>query len=66
MTVGMTRSATRSPISTVIAGGKVVGFLLDRGPAGTEAFTAAEMSLGMFMSAKDAHAAIVAEVQGAA
>jgi hypothetical protein len=57
----MTRVA-KPALTTVIADGKVIGFLLSRGIAGTEAFTAGEMSLGMFMSAKDAHAAIVAEV----
>ena len=46
-------------LTTVISNGKVIGFLLNRGIAGTEAWTAGEMSLGMFMSAKDAHEAVL-------
>jgi hypothetical protein len=56
------RPAQRPVLTTVITGGRVTGFLPDRGLAGTEAFTAGEMSLGMFMLAKDAHAAILAEM----
>jgi hypothetical protein len=58
----MTARSAKPALVSVTDGGKVIGFLLNRGIAGTEAFTAGEMSLGMFMSAKDAHAAIVAEV----
>lgn len=58
-------SADRPTLVTVIREGKAIGMILNRGLAGHEAWTADEKSLGMFVSAKDAHAAIVAEVQQA-
>src|SRR5262245_22695023 len=47
----MTARGLKPPtLATVTTGGKVVGFMLDRGPAGTEAWTAGEKSLGLFMT----------------
>jgi hypothetical protein len=55
----MTRVAKPTLVS-VIDGGKVIGFLLNRGIAGTEAWTAGEQSLGVHADSTLAHAAIVA------
>jgi len=60
----MTRVAKLS-ITTVISAGKVVGFLLNRGVAGTEAFDAGERSLGIFADARAGHAAVIAETSTA-
>jgi len=60
----MTRSSTRPTLVTSFVGERVVGMILARGITGWEAWTADEKSLGLFISAKDAHAAIVAEAQG--
>jgi hypothetical protein len=61
----VTRGATSPALTTVIRDGRVDGFLLSRGPMGVEAFDADERSLGIFADAGLAHAAIVAETQGA-
>src|SRR5262249_11184130 len=59
---GVMRIAPRPAIMTVISTGRGTGFLLSRGVMGVEAFDAGERSLGVFADAKDAHAAVLAEV----
>jgi hypothetical protein len=56
------RGVAKPVLTTVITDGRAIGMILSRGLAGYEAWTADEKSLGLFMSTKDAHAAIVAEV----
>jgi hypothetical protein len=54
-----TRPATKEALLTVYDDGKqAIGFLLRRGPAGVEAFSADHDSLGLFESEHDAASAI--------
>jgi hypothetical protein len=48
-----------APIATVYSGQVCIGFILARGPAGFEAFSADEKSLGLFPTQRDAAAAIM-------
>jgi hypothetical protein len=59
-------SSTTAPLLTVYDGRACVGFILSRGRAGFEAFTADEKSRGLFATQQDATAAleIIAEEQG--
>jgi hypothetical protein len=47
------------PITSVYAGQVCLGFILARGPAGFEGFTADERSLGLFPTQREAAAAIM-------
>jgi hypothetical protein len=47
------------PITSVYAGQVCLGFILNRGPAGFEAFSADEKSLGLFTTQQAAAAAIM-------
>lgn len=60
------RSNTRPTLTVSFQGTTVIGMLLSRGKSGVEAFDQNERSLGLFMSADDAHAALVAVAQGSA
>jgi hypothetical protein len=48
-----------APITFVYAGRVCLGFILARGPAGFEAFSADEKSLGLFPTQREAAAAIM-------
>ena len=48
-----------APITSVYAGQVCLGFILNRGPAGFEAFSADEKSLGLFTTQQAAAAAIM-------
>jgi hypothetical protein len=56
------RAAQRPSLTSVLNGGRVVGFMLSRGRTGVEAFDAGERSLGVFPDAKLAHDALIAEM----
>jgi hypothetical protein len=47
-----------APITSVFSGQICLGFILSRGPAGFEAFSTDERSLGIFASMKAAAAAV--------
>jgi hypothetical protein len=49
---------TTASLFSVFDGRRCAGFLLHRGPAGWEAFTADEISLGVFATRQDAANAI--------
>ena len=51
-----------APITSVYAGQVCLGFILDRGSAGFEAFSADEKSLGLFPTQREAAAAIMRAV----
>ena len=65
MTVGMTRTA-KPTIVSIIEGGRYRGCLMPRAGGAFEAYDSADRSIGMFADAKGAHAAVIAETQGAA
>ena len=44
----MSTKPTAAAMLTVFDGEQVIGFIMRRGPAGVEAFSAAEASLGLF------------------
>jgi hypothetical protein len=48
-----------APIATVYSGQCCIGFVINRGSAGFEAFTADEKSLGLFPTQREAAAAIM-------
>jgi hypothetical protein len=48
-----------APITSVYAGQICLGFILNRGAAGFEAFSADEKSLGLFPTQREAAAAIM-------
>jgi hypothetical protein len=48
-----------APIAAVYAGQVCLGFVLNRGAAGFEAFSADEKSLGLFPTQREAAAAIM-------
>ena len=48
-----------APITSVFSGQICLGFVLNRGPAGFEAFSADEKSLGLFPTQREAAAAIM-------
>ena len=54
----MTAATSKSPLATVIDEGHCRGFLLRRGPTGVEAFTADQVSIGVFADEAAAVAAI--------
>ena len=47
------------PITSLYAGQVCLGFILNRGTAGFEAFSADEKSLGLFVTPREAAAAIM-------
>jgi hypothetical protein len=51
-----------APIATVYSGQVCIGFVLNRGAAGFEAFNADEKSLGLFPTQREAAAAIMRAV----
>jgi hypothetical protein len=61
-----TRPEAREALLTVYDGKQAIGFLLRRGPAGLEAFTANHDSLGLFGSEHDAASAIWRHARGQA
>jgi hypothetical protein len=48
-----------APITSVYAGQVCIGFILDRGTVGFEAFSADEKSLGLFPTQHEAAAALL-------
>jgi hypothetical protein len=48
-----------APVTSVFAGQVCIGFILNRGEAGFEAFDADERSLGLFPTQREAAAAIM-------
>jgi hypothetical protein len=59
-----TRPAVTEAPLTVYDGQQAIGFILRRGPAGIEAFAAANHSLGLFKNEHDAAAAIWRHAHG--
>jgi hypothetical protein len=53
-------------VLTVFDGEQAIGFILRRGPAGVEAFSAAEISLGLFETEDNAASAIWKHARGQA
>lgn len=54
----MNSTARPAPMVTVLAGRRAIGFILNRGKPGFEAFDLDESSLGVFAISHDAAAAI--------
>jgi hypothetical protein len=57
---------TTASLLSVFDGRRCAGFLLHRGPAGWEAFTAEQISLGIFRSKQDAANAIPLQEESSA
>jgi hypothetical protein len=57
----MSSAARFTPMSSVYAGQRCIGFILSRGRDGYEAFSAEQKSLGLFQTKNDAADAVVRE-----
>ena len=55
----MGEGMTDAPIATVYSGQCCIGFVINRGSAGFEAFSADEKSLGLFPTQHEAAAALL-------
>lgn len=51
---------TAPPLIPILAGDVCIGHVLERGPSGFEAFDAGDQSLGLFATASEAIAALIA------
>jgi hypothetical protein len=61
-----TAAKPSAPMVSVYSGRTCIGFVLNRGVAGYEAFTADQRSLGLFKTQREAADAISAKVAAAA